>query len=243
MAILQRHIPFHREMLAIPGLLSEPVLLFGFQEIRVHPLYFQRWSELGLRAKWGKLRRSLRRSWDAVRGVGHTDLEVPEEFRVPDLGALLRNRGIQEIEVLDRFDPRATLRYDMNAPVPEAEHGRYGSLIDIGCLEHVFDTRQCLENCLRMVRTGGFYLLNTPVNGYLGHGLHVFNPEAIIGALSINGFEILYHRYSTVRGAPLDDPSRGRDVLIYIAARKLRELRRFEVPQQGLWSEAYRQFE
>ena len=58
----------------------------------------------------------------------------------------IQNRGVKDFEVIDLFDSRATLNYDMNEPVPNREHGRYGSLLDIGCLEHVFDTRQCLEN-------------------------------------------------------------------------------------------------
>src|SRR5580658_1669928 len=56
---------------------------------------------------------------------------------------------------LDLYDPRSDLRYDMNCKVPDCEYERYGTFIDIGSLEHVFDTRQCFENCLRMVRPGG----------------------------------------------------------------------------------------
>src|SRR4051794_30860369 len=71
-----------------------------------------------------------------------------------DLGAYLATMGLQATS-LDLFDPRSELRYDMNQAIPESKHDSYGTFIDIGSLEHVFDTRQCLENCLRMVRLGG----------------------------------------------------------------------------------------
>jgi hypothetical protein len=141
--------------------------------------------------------------------------------------------------VLDHFDARADLRYDMNQPVPESEHERYGAVLDIGCLEHLFDTRQCIENSLRMVRTGGTYFLHTNVNGYFGHGLHVFDPEGLVAALGLNGFDVLYHRYSTPRGAPLERPQDAPDAIIWLVGVKRRAIKEFEVPQQGKWRAEY----
>jgi hypothetical protein len=140
---------------------------------------------------------------------------------------------------LDLHDPRAELRYDMNDPVPEREHDRYGTLIDIGSLEHVFDTRQCFENCLRMVAPGGHYLLHTPVNGYFAHGFHVFSPECLLSALGQNGFQAIYEKYSYMDGTPVSDPAKGGDVLTWIAARKVRPMGKFECPQQGKWLTRY----
>ncbi len=48
---------------------------------------------------------------------------------------------IKDISVIDLFDPRADKRYDMNQPVPQSEHERYGLFVEIGSFEHVFDTR------------------------------------------------------------------------------------------------------
>jgi hypothetical protein len=127
----------------------------------------------------------------------------------------------------------------MNHPVPAEERGRYGTFIDVGSLEHVFDTRQCLENSLRMIRRGGHYLLHTPVKGYFAHGLHVFNPDALTQALELNGFEMVHKRYTTAAGAPLPDPRRGRDVILWLVGRKVREMGEFRVPQQGYWRDYY----
>jgi hypothetical protein len=81
------------------------------------------------------------------------DQPVPRGFRFSSLTEFLCSKEYP-VTTLDYFDSRADLRYDMNQPVPEGEHNRYGTLIDIGSLEHLFDTAGCLENCFRMVRRG-----------------------------------------------------------------------------------------
>ena len=140
---------------------------------------------------------------------------------------------------LDLFDPRAQLRYDMNVPVSQSEHGRYCTIIDIGSLEHVFDTRQCLENCLRMVSLGGHYLLHTPVNGYFAHGFHVFNPECLRDVFALNGFLTIYEEFSTADGRTVDDPAAHGDILVWIVARKDKEVEPFICPQQRKWYTRY----
>jgi hypothetical protein len=156
-----------------------------------------------------------------------------------ELGGYLRSRGVGRVVTMDGFDPRADLRYDFNQPVPDHEHGRYATLIDIGCLEHVFDSRQCLENCLRLVCRDGHFLLHTPVKGYYGHGLHTFHPEGLLGALELNGFEVVYVKYSTKSGRSVVSPDAFGDVLIWIVGKKIAEFERFTNPQQSRWTRAY----
>src|SRR5262245_23818006 len=86
-----------------------------------------------------------------------------------DLSDILKAPGMSKVEGLDLHDDRADWKIDMNEPVPKACHERYGTVIDIGSLEHVFDTRQCMDNCMRMVRPGGHYLVHVPVNGFFAH--------------------------------------------------------------------------
>ena len=112
------------------------------------------------------------------------------------------------------------------------------TFIDIGSLEHVFDTRQCFESCLRMVAPGGHYMLHTPVNGYYAHGFHVFNPECLIGALQLNGFRVIYEKYSRIDGTVVEDPSTG-DIIAWIIAKKERPMGQFVCPQQRKWFSRY----
>lgn len=239
MGIFHEHTHFYKEIFEIPGFFSEPAVVFGFQGIGVKSSYFAPLSSLPLRRKIKKIKLAFHRKRRAFLGLSHADLEVPQEFRARDIVELLRNRGIQDISVIDLFDDRADKRYDMNQPVPQSEHERYGLFMDIGSIEHVFDTRQCIENSLRMVRQGGIYMLHTCVNGYFTHGFHVFNPEALIKALTLNGFEIIYHRYSNPLCVPLKSPSDARDVLIWLVARKLAPIKDFILPQQGHWETKY----
>jgi hypothetical protein len=203
MGIIKSHTPLFREVFNIPGILSEPVLTLGYQDII---------PESGM----------------------------PKDFLFDDLNGLLASRGVKKVVSVDLFDGRADLKYDLNNPVPLPEHEQYGSVMDIGTLEHIFDTRTCLENCLRMVRVGGYYFLHTPVNGYFAHGLHVFNPQALIEALRLNHFEIVHLKYSTIAGVPVDSPDVwGEDVLIWVAAKKTAAIKDFKIPQQGVWKDYY----
>lgn len=242
--ILPAFIPQFEEIFALEGLLADPVLIFGVHEVGqdVQPLLFRH-----------RIKRLLTAlavgHWKT--GAAHQLADMLHSFVAPSprmppdyvgaaqLGDVLRKRGLRDVQCLDLFDPRAALRYDMNRPVPESERGRFHVLLDIGSIEHVFDTRQCIENCMRMVKMGGFYLIHTPVVGYFRHGLHTFNPEALVDSLELNGFEIVHHSYSTMTGIPLPKPLLYDDVLIFLVGRKTRELGDFKIPQQKVWAEAY----
>jgi hypothetical protein len=89
-----------------------------------------------------------------------------------------------------------------------------------------------------MVAPGGHYMLHTPVNGYWAHGFHIFNPECLRGAFELNGFRIIYEKFSTADGIPVPDPSKG-DILTWMVARKEREFDKFVCPQQGKWYTRY----
>jgi hypothetical protein len=204
--IIPAHVSLHNEILALPGFLVDPILVFGFQDV-LPP---------------------------------HGPLESkPEILRFPDLNEYLRFKGFQTVHTLDHFDPRSEIRHDMNEPIPAAHYETYATLIDIGCLEHVFDTRMCLENCLRMVKVGGHFLMHAPINGYYGHGLHTFHPQGLLSALELNGFDIIFHQFSTMDGLRITDPENHRDVLLWAVARKLRSLEEFVCPQQDRWSTKY----
>ena len=178
--------------------------------------------------------------WQDVLAPAPNSPSASDFFAHPDLNSWLRAHGHRDVRTLDHFDDRADFRWDMNRPVPDTAHEAYATLIDIGCLEHVFDTRQCLENCLRMVRVGGHILLHTPVNGYYAHGLHVFNPEAIVGALELNGFELRYTKFCRLDGSAIVDPGGLQDAIIWAVARKTRRLGDFVCPQQSRWQSRYR---
>lgn len=156
-------------------------------------------------------------------------------FAFPTLTALLSARGAA-VSTLDLFDPRADLRYDLNQPIPAEEHQRFDVLLDVGSLEHVFDTRQALVNYLELVRVGGYLCLHAPVAGFFNHGLHTFSPETIREALRLNGCRLAYERYSLDSGYPIPPQHIGNfDTLQWLVAQKTEPLGTFRNPQQRRW--------
>jgi hypothetical protein len=165
--------------------------------------------------------------------------DLPKDFAYPNLKELLAARGLTDVTALDHFDPKADLRYDLNLPVPEHEHERYQTVYDVGTIEHVFDTRQCLENCMRMVRVGGHYLISTPVKGHFRHGLHTFDPDILVHALAINNFDVVYRQFSARSGKRIEDANEAPQSVLWVVGRKMQPTGEFNIPQQELWSEVY----
>lgn len=165
---------------------------------------------------------------------------IPKDFSFRNLKELLTNKGLKKIESLDLFDPNSDIKHDLNSPIPRKYHNKYKVVIDIGTLEHVFDTKQCLENYFRMVSEKGIFVLVTCVNGYFGHGLHVFNPEVLIDSLEKNNFKIIFKKFSSSTGIEIEDPSIKKDVLVWIVAKKTKPMKEFIVPQQEVWRHIYK---
>lgn len=165
---------------------------------------------------------------------------LPEDFDYPDLLKLLKAKGVDQIYSLDLFDDKADIQHDLNLPIPKKEIGKYKVVFDMGSIEHVFDTKQCLQNYFSLVKKGGLLAIVTPVNGYCRHGYHVFNPEMFQDALKQNGFEIVCQKYSTSTGIQLSQPNVKKDVLIWLVAKKVKQIKKFQIPQQSGWDELYK---
>lgn len=160
-------------------------------------------------------------------------------FDFATLTELLHSRGAQ-VQTLDLFDSRADLRFDLNLPLPVSLHEQFDVLLDIGTIEHVFDTRQVCVNYLSLVKLGGNLCLHVPVSGYYRHGLHTFSPELIRRMLQENGCELKFVAFSDYCGVEVqEDELRGVDALMWVVAQKQRTFTEFRVPQQAGWQDYY----
>lgn len=236
MAVLREHIPYFADILGLEGFLKDPVLVFGFQDC----LYkIRRPLSRGaiLRAK---IYLTLLQKRRPLASASFRDTAaVPPNFQAADLQQILGNYGSRQVSTLDLFDVRADFRHDMNYPLPAEMKRRFGTVIDVGSLEHVFDTKQCLANLFELVADDGHLMLHAPCNGHFDHGFHTFSPECLLQALDLNGFEIRYLKYSTSGGVELTDPGAAFNAVIWIVARKLVHRDHFVIPQQGRWTRAY----
>ncbi len=170
-----------------------------------------------------------------VQDIEKSDIPgvIPPEFKFDTLGDVLRLRDLS-VDELDPFDTRASLKYNLNLPVPTHEHEKYATLLDYGCIEHIFDTKMVFENCMRMVKIGGLYAIHTPVRNFANHGLHTFSSELIPRVMEANGFEVIYERYTTSSGRDVDmDGTENVDVIGWVAGRKIKSFTTFNYIEQA----------
>ncbi len=169
----------------------------------------------------------------------HAESQTAPGFNFVTLTELLQARGI-EVQTLDLFDDRANISHDLNQPLPPDLHEQFDVLLDIGTIEHVFDTRQVFINYLSLVKPGGHLCLHVPVAGYYRHGLHTFSPELIRSSLLGNGCQVSFEGFSDYLGNEVvEDDLRGVDALLWVVADKVQTMAEFRIPQQAGWKDYY----
>ncbi len=164
---------------------------------------------------------------------------LPSDFNFSNMKEFAEAKGLKQVYTADLFDKNTEYQWDLNKPIPQKYHESFNTVFDIGTIEHIFDTKQCLENYLKLVSVGGIFAVVTPVNGYFEHGFHVFNPQTIIQTLKQNNFSIEYRSFSTSTGFEVNDPSIRKDILLFLVARKKKSIKNFTIPQQEYWKEMY----
>ncbi len=103
--------------------------------------------------------------------------------------AFFRLLGVRDFKAMDVSDyEKPDLVADLNLPVPAELEGRFGTVIDGGTLEHVFDPLRALTNVGRLLKTGGRVLHILPVNNYVNHGFYQFSPTVFFDYYKANGF-------------------------------------------------------
>jgi SAM-dependent methyltransferase len=104
-----------------------------------------------------------------------------EEFLKNHLGAII-------VDSYDYSDYEgATYVVDMNKPFCPSEH--YDTVIDCGCMEHIYNAPQAFLNLSRLCAPGGQIIHVAPANNFCGHGFWQFSPELFFSLYSnANGY-------------------------------------------------------
>lgn len=97
-------------------------------------------------------------------------------------------------EIIDSIDysnfEGATVIQDMNDNIDVNLENRYDLVIDGGSLEHIFDFKTAISNCMKLVKKGGYFIGIFPTNNYSNHGFYQFSPELFFRCFSkSNGFK------------------------------------------------------
>src|SRR6185312_6945092 len=69
----------------------------------------------------------------------------------------------------------ATYVVDMNGPIQPPRE--YDTVIDFGCVEHIYNAPQALKNISMLCAAGGQIIHVLPANNFCGHGFWQFSPE------------------------------------------------------------------
>lgn len=131
---------------------------------------------------------------------------------------------------------------DITDNLPEL-HNKFETVFNLGTLEHVWDVHTAWSNSLKFVKEGGYFIGESPINGYYRHGIHITDPVAILSFFQKNGFEILDSYISNPNGQVLDDTAflrrkknlENANLLFWYAAKKINHLDQLLPPTQ-IWS-------
>ncbi len=173
--------------------------------------------------------------------------------------------GVNQLSAVDNSDYEgAQILHDMNLPFPNGMEETFDTVLEGGCLEHIFNFPVALANCMRALKVGGHLFLGTPANNQFGHGFYQFSPELYYRCLGpdtgfvVERLQAIEMKYLGgefgARGRPYDvmDPARLRNrvtltnrfpVFLMIHARKTRHLSEpfARAPQQSdyalVWNE------
>jgi hypothetical protein len=133
-----------------------------------------------------EIRRAMQLAALDVSQVSNSDLS--SKYAEP----LFKLLGARQVASLDFSDYEgATILHDLNKPVSPSLYNKYSMIFDGGTIEHVFNFPVCIENCMKMLRTGGHFISVTPCNNLMGHGFYQFSPELFFRVFSEeNGFRV-----------------------------------------------------
>ena len=121
-----------------------------------------------------------------VRGL---DLDRGDD-EIINFARFVRMLGLGDVTVLDiSAYEGAGLLLNLNDPLPEAHHGKFGFVLDGGTLEHVFDMRQGIKNTADLLAPGGRVYHLSPLNNYVNHGFTQIQPTFYHDYYTANGFE------------------------------------------------------
>jgi len=104
---------------------------------------------------------------------------------------LQKEFGAGRIDSIDNSQYQsASIIHDMNLDLPPDLHGQYDTVIDSGCLEHIYNAPQALKNCSLLLKPGGQVIHVLPANNFCGHGFWQFSPELFFSLYSAaNGYK------------------------------------------------------
>ena len=153
----------------------------------IHALNFLRYAKT--KKPFGSVmtigRQGLHVNEPMIKEIFHTSSDYKNHEYCEEL--LIKYLGATNVESIDHSEYEgASYSHDMNQPLPSELVGRFDTVFDGGCLEHIFNAPQALKNCSLFCKPGGQILHALPANNFCGHGFWQFSPELFFSLYSKN---------------------------------------------------------
>lgn len=134
--------------------------------------------------------------------IGRQGLHTPKHI----VEAILNVTGVEQTEFADDVLTKflgsssvdsvdfsnyegASIVMNMGKPIDDTINRKFDTIIDGGCLEHIFEITTALKNVSKLCKVGGTILHVLPANNQCGHGFYQFSPELFFSLYSeVNGY-------------------------------------------------------
>jgi len=148
----------------------------------------------------------IRQSQDEIKvfakDLGYLTLQREQSVRA----FFLDRYNIPEYRDCD-INGSAEVTLDLNKSIPERFVGAFGTVLNGGTLEHVFDVRQAMENLHQLIRPNGSFIHMVPVT-WFEHGFINFNPVFFRTVAEVNEYSILAEGFYFLNGAQPSESER-----------------------------------
>jgi len=171
------------------GMAQSPVLYVSYGRlwlmgIDVHALQLLRWASLKSNGL-GKVATIGRQGVNVPARELTKHVSLPPDYQYPryceDL--LVKVFGAERVDSFDNSDfEGCTFVADFNKPL--ASPCQYTTVIDFGCVEHIYNVPQAMRNISLLCADGGQILHCLPANNFCGHGFWQFSPELFFSLYS-----------------------------------------------------------
>ena len=83
-----------------------------------------------------------------------------------------------QLTILDNSnEEEADWIYDLNEEIKDSSlKGKFDLIIDPGTSEHIFDLKSFYKNIFFLLKKGGIYFFQVPLNGWIDHGFRQYSP-------------------------------------------------------------------
>ena len=167
--------------------LSGSIVIFGVQDVMLsHEEVENVFAEANFRFR--PIEKNARRfSASKLQAILEDMFKLKDPIHVHDLFTMMNFREVTTLDAFDTENP--TIVHDLNKPIPDAYHGKYDVVLDIGVMEHVFDVKQFVRNCIYLLRHEGVLMLFVPLFGWHNECFYNFQPPFFFDVFSANGFD------------------------------------------------------